>query len=218
MKNVKKIFSYLILIFLFFSFLLKSANSNIINVQFIDPQKDSIEVTPTPGENILIFYSSIELGLNYYNNANQKCAPYFKENEIEQKEFKRASKALSDLKVCFQKKTGQLLTDQKVKEAIEKNKTHGNFDLSLINMIQRFSGSAIGPRSIKDANMCKEKASFLSMTMIPLGFTEFPSSGWCSGDKLGNDSDSGKKLKLEQPTKKKSMSQQERDNHMGVVR
>ena len=85
-------------------------------------------------------------------------------------------------------------------------------------MFQRFGPSAIDPRSIKDANMCKEKASFLSMTMITLDFTEFPTSGWCSGDKLGNDSDSGKKLKLEQQIQKKSMSQEERDKYMGVVR
>jgi hypothetical protein len=136
-------------------------------------------VTKNPGEDILLFYAFISTGLSSYNHTNQKCSPYFKENDLEKQEVNRANKALSDLRVCFQKKTGKAITDQMVREANKSTGT-GGFDFNLLNQLQQFDNSGINPRSIKDANMCKEKATGLTLAMIPMRFTEFPSPGWCN--------------------------------------
>ena len=179
MKIVKKIFNCLFL-FSLSSFALSDINSRYIEkIQFVSPQKETMADTKDPGGDIVLLYAFISTGLSSYNHTNQKCSPYFKENDLERQEVNRANKALTDLRVCYKNKTGKSITEQMVREANNGSNT-GGFDFNTIKLLEQMDNSGINPRSIKDANICKEKSTGLSLAMIPMRFTEFPSPGWCN--------------------------------------
>ena len=176
MKNVKKIFNLLLLVIVS---IFNDLHAENYKVQYIAPQKESMEVINDPGAGILSMYSMVILSLNSYNRLKNKCSPYFPENELERNEANKARQIISDLKICYRKKTGKEITDQMVKEARSGLNT-GGIDFNAIAMLEQFSGSAINPKSIQDAKTCSEKSNVITLTLIPLRFTEFPKSGWCN--------------------------------------
>lgn len=179
MKNAKKISnSNFILLLIAFAFYTNS-KAEIYKTQFIPPQKETRVEKIDPGKGILSMYSMTLLSLNSYNRLREKCSPYFPENELERNEANKARKMVADLKVCYQRKTGKVITDQMIRDARDQSNT-GGIDLNTIAMVDQMNGAAVNPRSPKDAKMCSEKAGILTLSMIPLKFTEFPKSGWCN--------------------------------------
>ena len=157
--------------------------------QFIDKPLDRTQDLPTKkaqdpasgsmaGENIVRIYSLIVAGLDNYKHVSNKCSPYFKETPLESRLATQADKALTDLKSCYRVKAGRELTDQVVREFRQREEQGGL--LETFSMMQRFDMSGVDPRSARDVTLCKEKSVALSLAMLPVQQTTFPTRGWCS--------------------------------------